>query len=422
MRLLQVNKSRIAVSLVAAAGGLLALSACGAPEPEVGHARSVGTRRQALLDGIASGDDQNGVVLLGGTGVCSGILVAPNLVLTSRVCVFTFHAAANNAPYECSASGTSGQAVAGAKDPASIEIYLGNHKPFADAVAHGKAVRSAGGFDLCNDNVALLVLDTPITTAKPFQIRLSDVERQAPPPQVGEALNAIGWGIADRSAVQASFRRQHTGAVLSLGGRDYTPPGYPAQYVPAGRFLTDNMACGGDTGGPVLSAATGAVVGVISEYKAKDPTELINDMLYDTCSRSVTSVAGLAGQASWLVPAFREFGAAPWLEGREAPGPMGARCTDSFDCANANCLTLGATSFCTASCDDQACPSGYECAGEPNRRVCVPPLVPAPPGDTTRSGCAIAVRSAPGWGVAGLLALGGILVVRRRRARASSLE
>src|SRR5882757_8999022 len=104
--------------------------------------------------------------------LCSGALVAPNLVVTARHCV----SRAVTATPSCDARGRShnGDHLAEDVDPASIAIYTGAHvRPDVD-VPVARAVRTLHptGQVLCDADVAFLVLDRPIQNAAVLSMRL----------------------------------------------------------------------------------------------------------------------------------------------------------------------------------------------------------------------------------------------------------
>src|SRR6266850_2299483 len=97
--------------------------------------------------------------------LCSGALVAPNLVLTARHCV----SRAVTATPSCDARGRShnGDHLAEDVDPSSISIFTGSHvRPDVDLpVARAVRTLHPTGQVLCDSDVAFLVLDRPITSA-----------------------------------------------------------------------------------------------------------------------------------------------------------------------------------------------------------------------------------------------------------------
>jgi hypothetical protein len=186
--------------------------------------------------------------------LCSGALVAPNLVLTARHCV----SRAVTATPSCDARGRShnGDHLAEDVDPASIAIYTGTHvRPDVDPPA-ARAVRTLHptGQVLCDSDVAFLVLDRPLASAAILSMRLhSAVEAGdvvVPVGFGGGPLNIVGHKVArSKSTVLATgpSANAQTGAVL--GPRE---------------FEVDRATCRGDSGGPAIDVMSGEIVGVVS--------------------------------------------------------------------------------------------------------------------------------------------------------------
>ncbi len=242
----------------------LAVSAVGcAGEPaaarvEVGLADGVST--PSIFGGQKDDDAEalSGVVALRvGTGttfeLCSGALVAPNVVLTARHCV-TRNVTAT---VSCDERGGSanGKHVISEVDPAIIGVYLGASPRFATApVARARAIVAPTGPYLCDSDIALVVLDTEIADATPLAVRLQG------PARTGEMIRAVGYGQNDLSSpIGTRFRRLGV-PVLAQGAA------VSASKTPLGarEFEVGVSICQGDSGGPAISEETGAVVGVVS--------------------------------------------------------------------------------------------------------------------------------------------------------------
>jgi hypothetical protein len=193
----------------------------------------------------------------GGSGhvtLCSGALVAPNLVLTARHCV----SRAVTATPSCDARGQShnGDHLAEDADPAQIAIYVGAHvHPDLD-MPRARAIRTLhpSGRVLCDADVAFLVLDRPLTNVTILPIRLHGAvepgDMVVPVGFGGGTANVVGKRVArDRSVVLATgpASNSETGAVL--GPRE---------------FEVDSATCRGDSGGPAIDVRTGEIVGVVS--------------------------------------------------------------------------------------------------------------------------------------------------------------
>jgi MYXO-CTERM domain-containing protein len=207
-------------------------------------------------------DDDEGalegvVALRVGTGttfeLCSGALVAPNVVLTARHCVTRNLTSA----VSCDDKGNSanGKHVIEDEDPSVIGVYLGASPSFAKApVAKVRAIVAPGGPYLCDSDIALVVLETPIRNVAPLAVRLRR------PARTGEMIRAVGYGQNDQSSPIGTRFRKGGVAVLAQGA------GVSASKTPLGphEFEVGLSICQGDSGGPAISEETGAVIGVVS--------------------------------------------------------------------------------------------------------------------------------------------------------------
>lgn len=223
-------------------------------------------RRQQMPDDrllrAVEEEASNGVVAIATTmegspthiTLCSGALVAPNLVLTARHCV----SRAVTATPSCDARGRShnGDHLAEDVDPASIAIYTGAHvRPDMDVPsAHALRTLHPTGQVLCDADVAFLVLDHPITNAPILPLRMhASVE-------VGDMVVPVGFGGGPSNVVGHKVARSKS-TVLSTGPSANAATG--AVLGPR-EFEVDRATCRGDSGGPAIDAITGEIVGVVS--------------------------------------------------------------------------------------------------------------------------------------------------------------
>jgi hypothetical protein len=190
-----------------------------------------------------------------GTGVarCSGVLIAPNLVLTARHCV----SPTRSGGIVCGSSplGTpfEGDAAVVTTD------YTMPDEPSAYVRGARFAVPSEGN-DECGFDIALVVLEgagVPASAATPYEPRLDA------PVATGELLTAVGFGMTMSGGL--GTRRYREGAnVACVGGADCTVP----EVQPTEFMVGDGFFCTADSGAPSFDA-DGRVVGVTS--KGIDP-------------------------------------------------------------------------------------------------------------------------------------------------------
>jgi len=186
--------------------------------------------------------------------LCSGALIAPNVVPTARHCV----PRTVTDTVSCTEEGTSSHNVEHFTEdepPANIGIFLGASPAFTRTpVAVGKSIIAPPGKVLCNADIALLVLDKPINDVELFSVRLSANAR------VGESIRAVGYGANDaKTPMGTRFRREQV-PVRAVG------KGISKSSTRLGthEFEVGKSICEGDSGGPAISELTGAIIGVVS--------------------------------------------------------------------------------------------------------------------------------------------------------------
>ncbi len=306
------------------AAASLALGACAGGDTDPEGERDLGRTIQPIVNGTASGAEQDSVIALARfdngirVGLCTATLVAVNLALTARHCV-----SATDASAACGADGAPvvGAMLHGDRVAASLAVYATANGTAPDttneagASAHGKALVVDDATSICNRDLALVVLDTPLS-ARRSPIRLA-------PPTTGDVLTAVGFGITELGALPAQ-RMQRSGLALLGAG----PMAFPedARYGAGNaEFLVGESACAGDSGSPMFAHATGAsaanaaVVGVASRAgngKARDATNAASTCLGATAH---AVYAQLGENQALVLRAFSEAGATPWLEGQPDP-------------------------------------------------------------------------------------------------------
>jgi hypothetical protein len=184
--------------------------------------------------------------------LCSGALVAPNLVLTARHCV----ARTVTSTPSCDVHGRShnGSHLTEDVDPAKVAVYLGPRVPAEGTpVARGIQTVHPTSPILCDSDVAFLVLDrdVPLTV---LPMRLGGGVR------VGEWLVPVGFGGGPAGDVGERVPRRAS-RVLAVGpGAN----GSTGAVLGPREFELEAETCRGDSGGPALDLVTGEIVGVIS--------------------------------------------------------------------------------------------------------------------------------------------------------------
>ncbi len=311
------------------------------------------------------------VLLRNPRGDCTGTLVAPNLVATARHCV-----SAANLAMVCNERGeTSSGGQAGADyEPGKIAVYVGASLQRAGALAPsavGRRIVHDGWPTLCDHDLAFVVLAEPLAPT-PVPVRL------VTPPRVGEAFRAVGWGLSSDKSPPTE-RRSRAGVEIRAVGASRTYASGPHE------LSASEAICDGDSGGPALAEADGALLGVVTRggspraAKLEPPEACKGDDLANV-------YVSLAAHAKLTQAAFQAAG---------QPVPSGPR---EDPCASVRCA------------------AGSVCVGSSGVTRCEPGSSPPPAG-----GCAVGVArgahpaSAP-LTLASVFAV-VVLASRRRRAR-----
>jgi V8-like Glu-specific endopeptidase len=224
------------------------LSACSAPHGPLEREQA------AVLGGKPSGPAQAGVVYVSAevrtlsgvpiSKVGSGTVVAPNLVLTA------LHVVSRNpsdVPFSCDAmgnetSGGNGSLLGATVEAEKVTIY-GGEIPGAEPIARGAQIVSSGSTTLCENDIAFVVLDTPVDLPT-YPIRRGVAV------ELGQAITVVGYGTGQEQPDTLATRTQREVTVTHVG-----------QWIRT--FTVSEGPCEGDSGGPAL-AEDGELAGVFS--------------------------------------------------------------------------------------------------------------------------------------------------------------
>jgi hypothetical protein len=289
---------------------------------------------QAIVHGAADRGRHPSVLALlaqdpQGTALCTGALVAPDLVLTARHCVSYLRSETVQCP-------SSAAQITGDRPPASILVLRGDDARTAQPIARGAEILAPQSKSLCANDIALLRLDRPIHDLTPLR-----VARGAP--SVGHTITAVGFGL--------------TGSNGAAGAKRFRT-GVPILKVDAAEFLVGEATCSGDSGGPALDESTGEIVGVVS--RGPQPCEGARaGNIYTRAERVAAEIAAHATpSAPAPAPTPADAGAV------EPAGDQGDACDSGETCASGLCVRVATSGYCSRACggDAKRCPAGYHCA------------------------------------------------------------
>jgi hypothetical protein len=154
------------------------------------------------------------------------------------------------------------------------------------------------------------------------------------------------------------------------------------------------------------------VAGIFSSVELADIAAYDATPDISNCIGGTSVFDKLSTQRDWIESAFASVGESPTLEGLTPPGAAGESCAVDAECISGICASSPSTRFCSARCEDGACPDDMQCIGEPGSRLCVPMRALAP-GESS-GGCAIARANSRGAPSVVLAWLALSLLVRRR--------
>ena len=329
-------------------------SACSQPETEVVSTATFEIETGAIMNGYPDTEDNAvvGIVHLSqGLGICSGSLIAPNVVLTAQHCVAPLVNAPKPGAVDCFSTSFG-------PTHAPISMYVTTDQMMQEGSDDwfGVAeIRVPDGTGVCGNDVALMVLAEPIPASKalPMVPRL-DEPIYAPTPHLmasGEEYSAIGFGSTSDYGGGSGMRRRRDGLYATCAG---TACGFMSFLET--EWVGDAGVCSGDSGGPAVDMLN-RVLGVASRGSAGcgNPVYGYVWAWSDWLKEQVAEATKSAG----VEPPLWTTG---WSTHPGAAFPMGEPCKGGGACPSMLCLD----GFCTRLCDKLApCPSGFFCDDVP---------------------------------------------------------
>lgn len=286
---------------------LLSLS-CGTPEQsEI----ALGVNSQAISGGEIDEEELwSGVVMLKtrvsaqAVQLCTGTLIAPNLVISALHCV----APLRDSNFQCNPDGTVNQLSPGAGELGSpvaaeeVEVSVGLDAANLEPAARGKVLVTTNSLNICNNDLALVLLDKALDLPL-SRLRLDDDVA------LGEPLTIVGYGTTSMSGDLVT-RRQVSPIRISDVGSDLT--GNTSTGAPPRTFVVGPSACKGDSGGPAFSKTSD-----------DDPVVIgVDSIIVGSCGSSTSRAVftRLAPFKKVILSAFEQAGYPAWEEGQVEPG------------------------------------------------------------------------------------------------------
>ena len=406
--------------------GLACAAGCGSTDLPESGSEPTAVRSSAIQGGTADTTHSFAVGIAhatsSGVSLCSGVLLAPNLVATARHCVSTLA----SDQVDCSTS------MFGSTFPAADILVTADPSITHNFIKVTDIVVPSGS-PVCGNDIAFLILSTSISLPQYVTPTINPpmTDRQA----YTTAVTAIGYGVdMPATGSGAGVRRIRQNIKLVCIPNDSDPSlncSNDPQWAQIGKpneFEGGDGTCEGDSGSGAFEQANfdngkWVAFGVLSRGGVNADGGTCRGSIYSRFDAWPDLLIGAADKAA----ATGGYGPPTWTN-RSSQGVAclkeGAACQTDTACCSGNCISHDQTSYACVACDcNNPCNVGYNC----QQGVCA---LGAPAGDAgacvpasaggNGGGCAVGRLEAQGPVPSLLVGAFGattFAVARRRRRR-----
>jgi V8-like Glu-specific endopeptidase len=376
--------------------------------------------------------------------LCSGALLAPNLVMTARHCVQQ----PTSDTINC-ASTTFGAQYA-TTNYFYITTYYVMQGQATQGWHHVKQIFTTPGTLVCGNDMALLELADNVTPAETstfvtpvVQYSMTDHTRYS------TTVTAIGYGNTSATNMDAGTRHILQNVdLLCIPGDSEIDCGNTNGQVTNNEFVSGNSTCDGDSGSSAYEQknfnksipvsfgplSRGGSSGSTCEQPVYTRTDAWSSFIVSTALTAAT--AGGYTPPAWTQAAPPDDGGTTTTPDSSTtsdgaapppPGSLGAPCGDASDCDSGLCLSNdgGTTYVCSQTCDPNGdgsdCGDGYACQGDGQGNGYCFPKPPDTTSTTSSGGCAVGTsdpsKPVPWRTLAFSAVFLGVALARTRRRR-----